>query len=205
MSTSPDPRPPAAPAQRKRLQREDRYRQLVEVALRIVREEGTEALTLGSLAVAAGVTKPVTYSHFTTRHGLLAALYQAFEARQTAVIEAAIENSPADLEARATVIADAYVDCVLTEGREMPGVAAALAGAPELEQIRRESEAVFLEKCRAALAVFTGGQLRQSGLRAMLGAADALSLAALSGELPAADARRELAAVICDMVAREAA
>jgi AcrR family transcriptional regulator len=57
-------------------------RQLLDVAWQLVREEGTEALTLGRLAERAGVTKPVVYDHFVTRAGLLAALYEDFDARQ---------------------------------------------------------------------------------------------------------------------------
>ena len=41
---------PESPAPRRRLSREDRLRQLLEVAWQLVREEGTEALTLGRLA-----------------------------------------------------------------------------------------------------------------------------------------------------------
>jgi len=38
---------------RRRLSREDRLRQLLEVAWQLVRDEGTEALTLGRLAELA--------------------------------------------------------------------------------------------------------------------------------------------------------
>ncbi|MBN2992365.1 helix-turn-helix transcriptional regulator, partial [Pseudomonas cedrina subsp. fulgida] len=58
---------PSAPAPRRRLSREDRSRQLLDVAWQLVRDEGTEALTLGRLAELAGVTKPVVYDHFVTR------------------------------------------------------------------------------------------------------------------------------------------
>ena len=63
----------AAPT-RRRLTREQRARQLLDVAWALVGDEGTDALTLGRLAEAAGVTKPVAYDHFVTRNGLLAAL-----------------------------------------------------------------------------------------------------------------------------------
>ena len=41
------------------MSREDRRRQLLSVAWQLVRNEGTDALTLGYLAERAGVTKPV--------------------------------------------------------------------------------------------------------------------------------------------------
>ena len=105
---------------RRRLSREDRQRQLLDVAWRLVREEGTDALTLGHLAEQAGVTKPVVYDHFVTRQGLLAALYGEFDARQTALMEAALADGEPTLAGRAAVIASSYVDCVLAGGREIP-------------------------------------------------------------------------------------
>ncbi|EJM29243.1 TetR/AcrR family transcriptional regulator [Pseudomonas sp. GM25] len=203
MSTTeiPDPAQP-----RRRLSREDRQRQLLDMAWQLIREEGTDALTLGYLAEKAGVTKPVVYDHFTTRAGLLAALYQDFDKRQTALMDAALANAEATLSGTATVIATAYVDCVLTQGNEIPGVIAALASTPELERIKREYEAIFLEKCRNVLSPFAdGAEIGQAGLRAMLGAAEALSQAAATDEISAEQARDELLATIIAMVERAAA
>lgn len=189
---------------RRRLPRQERYRQLIEVAWRIVRESGTDALTLGSLAEQAGVAKPVVYDHFATRNGLLAALYSEFDLQQNALIDAAIQASESTLEGRASVIAGSYVDCVLAQGRELPGVSAALAGSPELEGLKRESEAAFLEKCRALLAPFAPGKdIGLAGLRAMLGAAEALSYAAAVDEISASQAKQELLETIVAMVSRQ--
>lgn len=202
MSTTEIPEP-AQP--RRRLSREDRQRQLLDMAWQLIREEGTDALTLGYLAEKAGVTKPVVYDHFTTRAGLLAALYQDFDRRQTALMDAALANAEATLNGIATVIATAYVDCVLTQGNEIPGVIAALACTPELERIKREYEAIFLEKCRNVLSPFAeGAEIGQAGLRAMLGAAEALSQAAATDEISAEQARDELFATILAMVERAA-
>ncbi|NHX01196.1 TetR/AcrR family transcriptional regulator [Pseudomonas koreensis] len=196
--------PPAQP--RRRLSREDRNRQLLDVAWQIIRAEGTDALTLGYLADKAGVTKPLVYDHFTTRSGLLAALYRDFDTRQTAVMDAAIDRCPPTLIDTATVIATAYVDCVLLQGNEIPGVIAALGSTPELEKIKRDYEAIFLEKCRSVLQpLATGGEITQAGLRAMLGAAEALSNAAASAEISAGQAKDELFATIIAMVERAAA
>lgn len=197
---------PESAQPRRRLSREDRQRQLLDMAWQLIREEGTDALTLGYLAEKAGVTKPVVYDHFTTRAGLLAALYQDFDRRQTALMDAALANAEATLSGTATVIATAYVDCVLTQGNEIPGVIAALASTPELERIKREYEAIFLEKCRNVLSPFAdGAKIGQPGLRAMLGAAEALSQAAATDEISAEQARDELLATIIAMVERAAA
>jgi AcrR family transcriptional regulator len=188
---------------RRRLSREDRHRQLMDVAWRLIREEGTEALTLGRLAEQAGITKPVVYDHFGTRTGLLIALYREFDDRQTEQLQAALQTGEPTLAGRAAVIAAAYVGCVLAQGREIPGVVAALTSSPELEKVKRECDAAFRETCRDALAPFApAGAVSPAGLRAMLGAAEALSAAAAHEELSAAEARAELAETIVAMVSR---
>src|SRR5262245_12468652 len=74
----------------KRLDKEARRRQLLDTALAIVREEGTQALTLGRLAERAGVTKPIAYEHFGTRSGLLIALFRDYDARTTEAVHVAL-------------------------------------------------------------------------------------------------------------------
>ncbi len=186
---------------RKRLARGDRYRQLIGAAWALVRHEGMEALTLGRLAEQAQVAKPVVYDHFGSRNGLISALYLDFEARQTLIIDAAIAASAPTLPAMANVIASTYVDCVLAQGRELPGIVGALAGAPELELVRRECADAFHAKCRKVLAPFApGGQLAALRVRAMLGAAEALSYAAVSNEITPAQAKTELLATIVLLV-----
>ncbi|NVZ99534.1 TetR/AcrR family transcriptional regulator [Pseudomonas gingeri] len=203
MSSSKKPLSESLP--RRRLTREDRHRQLLDVAWQLVREEGTDALTLGRLAEQAGVTKPVVYDHFTTRPGLLGALYQDYDLRQTALMDAALQASEQTLAGFAGVIASAYVRCVLQQGREIPGVIAALASSPELEQIKRDYEVIFLEKCRSVLAPFSrAGVIGTAGLRAMLGAAEALSHAAALGEISPGQAQDELFETIVAMVERSA-
>lgn len=186
-----------------RLDRETRRRQLMETAWAIVRDEGADALTLVSLARRAGITKPVVYDHFRTREGLFAELYAAYDARQTALMDAALEAAEASLEARAGAIADAFVNCVMTERREMPGIVAALSGTPLLLQLKLSYERSFLAKCQDWLSPFAGGAtISHPALRAMLGAALALSGAAASGEIDSDSAKAELAAVIRGMVER---
>lgn len=190
-------------APRRRLSREDRLQQLLEVAWQLVRDEGTDALTLGRVAELAGVTKPVVYDHFVTRAGLLAALYEDFDARQNQAFVDALDTGDATLEGRAGVIAACYIDCVLLQGREIPGVIAALNSSPELETLKRKYEAIFLDKCRDALAPFApSGTVPQAGLRAMLGAAEALSHAAANGEVSREEAQQELQAIISAMINR---
>ncbi|MFJ5317605.1 TetR/AcrR family transcriptional regulator [Pectobacterium versatile] len=191
------------PQARQRLSREDRHIQLIKAAWQIIREEGTEALTLGHLAERAGVTKPVVYDHFTNRSGLLAALYKEYDARQTAIMDDIIRNTEPVLDKLAAVVATSYIDCVLLQGREMPNVMAALTGTPELEQIRQEYDATFTEKCRDLFAPFCAGKPpHDAALRAMLGSAEGLSYAAVKGIITEQQAKDELFHVIVAMVKR---
>jgi AcrR family transcriptional regulator len=186
-----------APAKR-RLSKEHRNRQLLDVAWSIVRSEGTDALTLGYLAERAGVTKPLVYDHFGTRTGLLAVLYAAYDGRQHERMDEALRTAGKSLPAVAKVIASAYVGCVMEMGREMPGVSAALAGSPELDALKKKHEAAFLAKCQATLQPFARKPLGLAGMRAMLGTAEAVSFAAAAGEVDPADAENE----ICDAILR---
>ncbi|GAA5235170.1 TetR/AcrR family transcriptional regulator [Verticiella sediminum] len=176
---------------------------MLDVSWRLISDEGTDALTLGRLAAEAGVTKPVAYDHFGTRNGLLTALYQDFDVRQTALIDAAIAASKPTLTDKARVIASSYVECVLTQGREIPEVLAALSGSAELAAVKRQYQLAFIEKCQKILAPFAGPPgISLASLWAMLGAADALSQAAVTGDISEEQAREELAATILAMVKR---
>lgn len=186
---------------RQRLSRQERYTQLIDVAWRIIREEGTEALTLGYLAECAGITKPVVYDHFTTRSGLFAALYREYDLRSTARMDARISQTEPELKKLAAVIADAYIECVLLSGREMPSVIAALSGTPELEQLRLEYATTFTEKCRTLFTPFCANHTLQTpALWAMLGAAEGLSWAVVIGKISAQQAKDELVQSIIGMV-----
>lgn len=187
---------------RKRLPKEQRNRQLMDVARSIVRSEGTDALTLGYLAEHAGVTKPVVYDHFGTRTGLLGVLYEEYDRRQHALMDDALRTSAKSLPAVAMVIASAYVSCVIEMGREMPGISGALAGSPELEALKKELEAAFAAKCRQALQPFAKQPIGPAGVCAILGTAEAVSFAAAAGELNPADAKNEIYDAIVRIVRR---
>ncbi|MCB5300520.1 TetR/AcrR family transcriptional regulator [Yersinia intermedia] len=188
---------------RLRLSREERYHQLMNTAWQLVREEGTEALTLGRLAERSGVTKPVVYDHFGTRAGLFAELYKEFDRRQTVLMDAAIAQCEPTLTAIATVTASSYIDCVLLQGQEISGVIAALKGTPELDEMKREYSKAYIHKCRNILAPYAKGNLiSDASLWALLGAAEGLSCSAASGEITASQAKSELFELIVAIVER---
>ena len=192
----------AAPT-RRRLTREQRARQLLDVAWALVGEEGTDALTLGRLAEAAGVTKPVAYDHFVTRHGLLAALYHDYDARQTQVFHERIDRARARLGDRAAAIASGYIDCILSQGSEVQGILSALVGAPELQEVRRCYQQDFIDNCEVWLGPFAAdGTVPLAGRWAILGAAESLSEAVAAGALDQTVAEAELQRLIVATVKR---
>ncbi|WP_026145279.1 TetR/AcrR family transcriptional regulator [Pseudomonas asplenii] len=194
---------PTSVPSRRRLTREARTRQLLEASWALIADEGTDALTLGRLAEVAGITKPVAYDHFGTRNGLLAALYQDYDVRQTALFDAAVAAAKPTLADKARTFAAAYVDCVLTQGRDIQGVLAALSGSPELAAVKRQYQKALIEKCAGILGPFAGPDgVSSASLWAMLGAADTLSEAALLGDITAEQAKDELQQTILGLVKR---
>jgi len=138
-----------------------------------------------------------------SRHGLLAALYEDFDVRQNAIIDAAMASAGPTAQERAAIVAQRYVECVLTQGREIPDVLAALSGSPELAAVKRRYQMAFMEKCRTFFALFCrGSALSSAALWAMLGAADALSDAAVRGDISRDQAVAELTATLLAMIER---
>jgi AcrR family transcriptional regulator len=78
------------------------------------------------VAEQAGGTKPVTYEHFETHTGLLAALRRRTDDQQTAAAREALDARAGDPEEAVLILAAAYVDCTLGSGRESDTVTAAL-------------------------------------------------------------------------------
>ena len=180
---------------RRRLPKEERRAQLLAEARKLIREVGTDGLTLGRLAERAGVAKPLVYDHFGDRAGVLAELYREFGERQHEMLDTALLGAEDDLRSVANVVATAYVDCCLAEGRELTDVLAALAGSPTLDKVRLEAEDSYLAKCRNALSPFAG-EIDAAGSRAIIGAGNALARAAITGEVSADRAREVFAGVI---------
>ncbi|WP_299572312.1 TetR/AcrR family transcriptional regulator [uncultured Williamsia sp.] len=188
---------------RERMARQDRFDQLVAIAWSIVRDHGADDLTLGRLATAAGITKPVVYSHFPSRDALLVALFEEYDERQNAALAAAVTRAGSSVRGRARAIAASFVDCVVTQGRELVGVAAALEGTPELAQFKRRSDLAYAEQLTTVLGgARNGATLTPAALTGMLGAAEALAAAAASGDMDRDTVVDELAAVIETTVAR---
>src|SRR5690606_18172698 len=138
-----------------------------------------DALTLGYLASRAGISKPFVYDHFYSRSALLLSLYEDFDQRSLTDLQAALAHTPSDLRHLVEEIASANVAFIVSQGVELSGVVAALAGTPALEEARRESERRYVDACRQALrSADDRADLTEEAAIAFLGAADALGHAA---------------------------
>lgn len=185
-----------APA--KRLPKSERREQLLETALAIVREQGTDALTLGYLAERAGVSKPIAYEHFGTRSGLLIALYRRIDERQAATAARDFERTPKRLADVARLMGESYMSCFRTAGPECHAIFAALKGDEDMERVQRELTAGYVEFYRGLLAPYAKvdeAELRRRCI-AIVGAGEALSREMSLGLVQEADAAATLAGLI---------
>jgi AcrR family transcriptional regulator len=122
----------------KRLPKAERRKQLLEIARTIVREEGTDALTLASLADRAGVTRPITYEHFKTRSGLLIALARSVDDQQVELFLEELGRARPKLTDVARVASSGYMRCVTEVGNEWHSITAALKGDGEMDAVQQE-------------------------------------------------------------------
>ena len=180
-----------------RLSKQARREQLLDTALDVVREQGADALTLVTLAEAAGVSRPITYGHFGTRTGLLLALYQQLEERHRTAVTEALDSAEPTAQAIARVMSTAYFACA-TDMPEFTTVSAALKGNPEAEALQHELLDSYTEVMVAAMAPHSSLAVDALHLRciAVLGAADAIAVELNRGRTTAADAVSALADLI---------
>jgi AcrR family transcriptional regulator len=186
---------PIATQPRQRLSRPMRHAQLLDVARELIRESGTDDFSLGRLAQRAGVTKPVAYDHFGDRAGVLAELYREFQIRQRAALSDALRGAAPQMLGVSRLVAGAYIDCCLAEGRELADVVAALSGSTTLTQLRQEAEDAYVVMCREALQPLAG-PLDPADLHAIVGAGDGLARRTLDGTISADRARGSLTRII---------
>lgn len=191
--------PTFAVASSRKLPKQERREQLLACAQEMIREEGTEALTLARVAERAGVTKPVAYDHFGTREALMVELFRRIDDRQTALLVDTLKTTEGRLDAIAATIAAAYMSCAREVGTEWYALSAALKGSEAMETVQRELVARYVGIWRGAFAPHAAHippdelNLRCIGI---LGAGEAISLELLRGHIDEARAARSLAALI---------
>lgn len=134
-----------------RLSKPERRLQLLKTARQIVREEGADKLTLGHLAVRAGVSKPVTYEHFETRTGLLIELYRWIDLERISVFRRLMSESNRTASEAVSALAKTYLACGADQGDEFHAVGAALTGSEEKAGVYQELVDAVIEMFVALL------------------------------------------------------
>jgi AcrR family transcriptional regulator len=182
----------------RRLPKAERRQQLLDVARSIVRSEGTDALTLVTLAERADVTRPIVYEHFKTRPGLLIALARNIDDRQVQLFREAFTKTQPRLAEVARVASSAYMRCVTQVGREWHAITAALQGDPEMDAVQHELLERYAQLYCDVLAPCTKVPRRELKRRcvAIIGAAEALAREMLLGQIDEEQAASTLRSLI---------
>lgn len=190
----------------RRLAKEARRAQLLDVAHEIIKDEGTEALTLARLAERAGVSKPISYDHFGTRAGLLSALFRTFEEDQVERMRTALDADGHSLRAVTEIAAAGYMDCLVSSGPEYVQVCAALLAYGETKDYHQESRDYFVEQYRRVFSSFVALDDRagRAILTGLVGAAEALARDAYSGVITSDEATSVLADIMYAALSRQA-
>lgn len=82
----------------------DRQKQIIQAAMEIMVEQGTQKLTIRNVANAIGVTEPAVYRHFASKHDLLASLLAYLQGEIAPVFNAVDPGRSTFAETLATVI-----------------------------------------------------------------------------------------------------
>lgn len=138
----------------KRLTKEKRRQQLLQVARSIIRTEGVEALTLGYLAQQAGITKPIAYRHFIDKEGLLIAIYEEFSDKQKQDLSTSLKQNTADLDSTIHVFCHACLQFHIATGPEVGLVVAALSGTDILQNFLSVCQQEFIEIFKKSIHPF---------------------------------------------------
>lgn len=182
---------------RQRMKREERRDILLNLAAAIIAEQGADALTLQTLAEAAGVTKPVTYNQFGTRDGLLIALYERYDQRFFADLSIGLSGSLSELSSFAEIFARTFLDCVEKHGRIYDASVAALQAFPEHCDIKSKIRKAFCCMLVEHMPPSLGAVAAQQPLHCLSlhGALEELGRALLDGEYTRLEVEAEIVRV----------
>ena len=181
-----------------RLSKPERRQQLLETARLIVREEGADKLTLGHLAVRAGVSKPVTYEHFETRTGLLIDLYRWIDTERIAAFRTLMAEQNRPAKETISALVKTYLACGTDQGDEFHAVGAALAGSEEKAGVYQELVDAVIEMFVEVLRPHSRVPLESLALAcaALVAAGDALTSAVTRGNCSTSEAEEVFSILI---------
>src|SRR5262249_4941085 len=136
--------------------------------------------------------------HFETRVGLLTALYEQVDRRQTDAAKAALESDATSLSEAAAILAAAYIDCVLLIGKEHGAITAALSANAELTGVLEEGRRRYAREFLAAIERFTDRPIEngEAVMIGVVGAAESLARATADAQLD----RKSAVAALTNMI-----
>ncbi|WP_262402363.1 TetR/AcrR family transcriptional regulator [Actinomadura sp. CNU-125] len=102
----------AATPRRRRMSRDERRRQMLDVAEQVFGERGYQATSMDEVAERCGVSKPMLYEHFGSKDGLLLACMRRSKAELLDVTQKAMAQAtdPADILWRGMVAYFGFVE-----------------------------------------------------------------------------------------------
>lgn len=112
-----------------------RRRQLLDVAEVLLEHGGSDALRMDTLATAAGVTRPVVYSHFDNRNALIIALLERHESRLS--LDDNVRGEPEEFEPMIRRATDSFLQLSMKHGPAMQALVAGVNLSPKIEETRR--------------------------------------------------------------------
>ena len=151
-----------APRQLRRLSPEDRRRQLLGVAARLLTEQGATRLQFTELATAAGVSRPVIYRFFPTRQALLSAVLDDFVTELSRrFFEAAARSRMGSLDKITAAFVNAVCDTIEDKGAGAWHLLGSGGADAEAAQLGRAALDRIVEPWLPAIAERTHAQPRQ--------------------------------------------
>jgi AcrR family transcriptional regulator len=136
--------PPLKTARRERLTRPERRARLIAVADEIVRAVGVEGLTISALAEAAGVARPVVYSHFPKRQDIAIALINHYYENTRALGVAKTQNART-VEEYIAIVVDGGLIYAEKYGEIIDRIAGGFVGDPYIQAALIRYEAVIAD------------------------------------------------------------
>jgi AcrR family transcriptional regulator len=162
-------------APRRRLGRAERERQILDAAVAVFGERGYQNASMDQVAERVGVTKPVLYTHFGSKHGLLLACIARARAELLEVTSAAAASAstPEEMLRRGTLAFFDYLE------RQAPAwtvlyTESAVAG-DALEEIRAQ-QTDFIAALLAVQAPHADAQRLTGWAQVIVGACERLAL-----------------------------
>ena len=136
-----------------RLPPKERRAQVLDVALRIINEQGFAAVSMESIAREAGVTRPVVYSAFPNLQVLLAALLKREQRRALGQLDAVIPSDPRGRDPDEVLVQglDDFLRVVLEHQLTWRLIVLPVEGAPALLRRQVERQRALLGKRLAGL------------------------------------------------------